>query len=368
VACHFQGGMGGAGLNQQNVVAFDVVPTRTNPKFHSGVVHAAADVELNHECTAEVNRLFPIVQGEQRNIGGCVVSVPDFDPVRFTPINAPALFGAGDIARISDGAIRGNLRQRQLAAYPRELRGDFSSTSAGRTRILPDGRIGKFGWKAQFATLDEFVASACAIELGLSNPRRKQDRPHQQGEDREAQLDMSSEQVFTLTSFTGSLPRPAQVLPSDAAQRSEVQRGERLFASIGCADCHTANLGAVAGIYSDLLLHKLEDDRDLNKYARVDPEIPLPDGQPFPNEWKTPPLWGVADTAPYFHDGRSLTLESAILRHGLQAKHVTARFTALELEDQRAVIGFLGTLRAPRAEPVPPRATEQLAARQTEPR
>ena len=31
------------------------------------------------------------------------------------------------------------------------------------------------------------------------------------------------------------------------------------------------------------------------------------------SEWRTPPLWGVADSAPYLHDGRAATLEAAIL-------------------------------------------------------
>ena len=45
------------------------------------------------------------------------------------------------------------------------------------------------------------------------------------------------------------------------------------------------------------------------------PSVPLPDGHPLPEEWKTPPLWGVADSAPYFHDGGSPTLDAAIRRH-----------------------------------------------------
>jgi CxxC motif-containing protein (DUF1111 family) len=360
-ACHFQAGVGGAGPGKQNVMAFDVVPTRTNPKFHAGVVHASAVAEPNRECPSEINRLFPVVQGEQRKVGGCVVTVPEFNPVSFTSMNTPALFGSGAIDRLSDGAIRGHQRQRQRAIYPREIRGDFSATPAGRVRVLADGRIGRFGWKAQFATLEEFVASACAVEIGLSNPRRRQDRPHQQGEDREAPFDLSGDQVLSLTAYTGSLPQPIRVLPEESGARNEIERGEMLFTKIGCADCHAPDLGGVAGIYSDLLLHKLEDDRDGGAYGRLNPDLPLPDDQPLPNEWRTPPLWGVADSAPYFHDGAAPTLEAAILRHGLQARHVTSRYRSLPASDQVAVIRFLETLRAPAAEPVPSSLTTLAA-------
>lgn len=358
VACHFQGGVGGAGQNKQNVLSFDVVATRTNPKFHGGVVHAAAVGDRNLETPAEVNTLFPIVQGEQRRVAGCTITIPDFNPVSFVPINPPSLFGSGQIERISERAIRSNQRSRQLALYPREVRGDFAGTPAGRLRVLPNGRVGKFGWKAQFATLEEFVASACAVEIGLSNPQRKQDRPHQQGEDKEAALDMTGEQIVALTAYTGSLAAPHPVLPGDSAGRAAAARGEELFASIGCADCHTPQLDGIAGIYSDLLLHKLEEDRDINAgYGRLNPDLPIPADQPHPNEWKTPALWGVADSAPYFHDGGSPTLEAAILRHGMQAGHVTERYRRLEPADQLAIVGFLKTLRAPQAEPAP-RAVE----------
>lgn len=353
VACHSQGGVGGAGQTKQNVLAFDVVPTRTNPKFHEGVVHASAVTDQCHECSTEVNRIFPIVQGEQRRVGGCVITIPDFDPVRFTPINPPSLFGSGAIDHLADSAIRGYQRKRQVEIYPRELRGDFTATPAGRARVLADGRIGKFGWKAQFATLEEFVANACAVELGLSNPKRRQDRPHQQGEDRDAPLDMTAEQLLALTAFTESLPVPVRRLPATASELLAAEKGEQLFTSIGCAECHVSSLGSVAGIYSDLLLHKLEDDTQGGAYGRVDPDLNLPADQPFPNEWKTPPLWGVADTAPYFHDGGCPTLESAILRHGAQARHVTARYRNLEPEDQQAILRFLETMRAPEVEAAP---------------
>lgn len=64
-------------------------------------------------------------------------------------------------------------------------------------------------------------------------------------------------------------------------------------------------------------------------------------------EWRTPPLWGVQDSAPYLHDGRAASLTEAIVMHGGEAKPSAARFLALDYVSRRAVLEFLGTLRSP---------------------
>ena len=35
-------------------------------------------------------------------------------------------------------------------------------------------------------------------------------------------------------------------------------------------------------------------------------------------EWRTPPLWGFRDSAPYLHDGRAQDLAQAVALHGGQ--------------------------------------------------
>ncbi len=64
-------------------------------------------------------------------------------------------------------------------------------------------------------------------------------------------------------------------------------------------------------------------------------------------EWRTPPLWGVADSAPYLHDGRSETLDSAIRWHGGEAAHVATAYRSLRSESREQILAFLATLRAP---------------------
>ena len=65
-------------------------------------------------------------------------------------------------------------------------------------------------------------------------------------------------------------------------------------------------------------------------------------------EWRTPPLWGVADTAPYLHDGRAETLDEAILWHGGEAESSRNLYSDLSRESKDAVLAFLSSLRAPR--------------------
>jgi CxxC motif-containing protein (DUF1111 family) len=225
----------------------------------------------------------------------------------------------------------------------------------GRPRVLPDGRVGKFGWKAQFATLEEFVAAACANELGLGNPRMEQARPMACLDYPTVERDLADAQFRSLVAFVDTLPRPVEAVPTDPDRRLRSDRGKALFGEVGCATCHTPDLAGVEGVYSDFLLHRLDDRSRGEGGYRETPPVPLPEDYPLPEEWKTPPLWGVADSAPYFHDGGSPTLESAVRRHHGDAESVTAAYLKLSADDRAALIDFLKTLRAPSdAEPVPP--------------
>jgi CxxC motif-containing protein (DUF1111 family) len=326
------------------------VPERRD--VHSGVVHADAVAPHLKETAASVQRTFPFIRGGTRIVDGCEVKVGDFDPVAFDSINTPALFGAGLIDEISDAQLHAHGLGRTAKALSKEIVGDFTTTATGRL-VLADGGLGKFGWKGQFATLEEFVAAACAVEMGLSNPGRQQDLPLAYKPDEQAKLDMTRQQLDALVAFVRTLPRPEQVLPADPKTLDAVRRGEDLFVQVGCADCHIPDFGGIEGIYSDFRLHRIDDQTTAGAYVRaLDTLVAPPDTHPKPDEWKTPPLWGVADSAPYFHDGGSPTLEDAIARHDLQAKRSREKFAALKTPDRKAVMTFLSTLRAPKfAEP-----------------
>jgi hypothetical protein len=71
-----------------------------------------------------------------------------------------------------------------------------------------------------------------------------------------------------------------------------------------------------------------------------------PPGPPFNfvTQHITEPLWGVGDTAPYGHDGRSGTLEDVILRHGGEALAARTSFAALPTFAQSWLVTFLRSL------------------------
>jgi hypothetical protein len=61
-------------------------------------------------------------------------------------------------------------------------------------------------------------------------------------------------------------------------------------------------------------------------------------------QFLTRPLWGVGSTGPYGHDGRSMTLNDVILRHGGEALTARNAFAALKPNDQTSLILFLNSL------------------------
>jgi CxxC motif-containing protein (DUF1111 family) len=72
------------------------------------------------------------------------------------------------------------------------------------------------------------------------------------------------------------------------------------------------------------------------------------EGAPIGNAmFTTARLWGVADTAPYLHDGRATTLFDAIELHGGEAQGARDAFLALSDAERDLLLAFLGTLRTP---------------------
>ena len=167
--------------------------------------------------------------------------------VRSSERNPPALFGAGLIDAIPDEAIEAAARRKSSG----------SASVKGRVSRLKDGRIGRFGWKAQTATLEDFVLSAAAGEIGLEVPGR-----HQAADPRlpglaATGLDMDQEECNLLIDYVRNLPVPVATKAADDKDAAQIKAGETTFKSIGCANCHLPKLGDVDGIYSDLLLHDM---------------------------------------------------------------------------------------------------------------
>ncbi len=350
-SCHFQGGLGGGGANEHNAVSFEVFPRPGDLTFVTGNLHNFSTDPASKETEKKLRELYPVVKGRTIQTGtqNCrmTTTIPDFDPVRTESIQTTALFGAGWIDLISDRAILRNERNRGLRTAAKEMSLDFDNIPVGRVRRVASG-IGKFGWKAQFATLEEFVAAACANELGLGTPSTEQAKPLV-GATSGTTPDLDKKQFRSLMAFIKTLPKPIAV-GGDAT----AAHGKELFTTIGCAVCHVPDIGGVKGVFSDFLLYTLDDPPPPGGSAEYGapppPELKLPDrpdSEPKPNEWKTPALWGVADSAPYLHDGSAATLRDAIKKHRGDAKSVSEKYKILAPDDQAAVLAFLGTLKAP---------------------
>jgi CxxC motif-containing protein (DUF1111 family) len=347
-ACHNQGGIGGGGDMEHNVTAF-IVEDKSLPKAREGVVHAFAIKREFQETLADVHSSLPNVPRlpleRLTNISGrhCDV-VPFPQGVHISQRNTPALFGAKLIDEIPDRDIIAVERKERLkwGLAP----SDNESAPVGRAHRLADGRIGRFGWKAQTASLSDFVQNACANELGLSNPGHPQPTPLNKPNYQQVGLDLTLDQCNQITAFVASLPKPQKVNDGQSAHD-----GEKVFANIGCANCHVPDVGSVDGIYSDLLLHRMGQTlQGGGSYGQPPPEDPnsKPHDGPLADEWRTPPLWGVADSAPYMHDGRAKTLQEAIKFHGGQAASSAQRFAQLPVAEQVQLVSFLKSLRAPK--------------------
>ena len=134
---------------------------------------------------------------------------------------------------------------------------------------------------------------------------------------------------------------------ADVDTRYDAERGimNRLFATATLlidtsrdADAHaklTPHRGTftVSDIFTDFRRHDLGPAFHERNY----------DGT-VQTDFMTAPLWGVGSKAPYGHDGRSITLEDVILRHGGEAAASKSTFVALGDDNQRKIIEYLQTL------------------------
>jgi mono/diheme cytochrome c family protein len=307
--------------------------------------------------------------------------------------NTPALFGAGVIDKIPERVLQEVAAEQAKSAAPptqtpeatqadnsQRARSHRSRSSdgllpvSGRVAILKDGKVGRFGWKANVATLHEFTLQACSNELGLEVPGVPRAAPPWIKDYKAAGLDLTAEQCDCLTRYVASLPPPIVRPPETAQHAAEITHGRALFTQIGCAACHRPKLGDVEGIYSDLLLHDMGQSlsgtgfygTNLDVLSGADQIEPLPASEVSSEratkekpskfgagarEWRTPPLWGVRDSAPYLHDGRAETIATAVAMHGGEGLLAAQSFGKLTAKEQMEIEQFLQSLAAPPSQP-----------------
>ena len=254
----------------------------------------------------------------------------EYDPTTATVFEqrqTPSLFGAGLIESIPGAVILAN-------EDPGDSDGDGIFGVARTLVINGVPEVGRFGWKAQVPTLRDFVKDAMGAELGITTPADGRGFALVSDGDAVPDPELSDKDVDRMAYFLEELPAPQRPL---ALQVKGGPKGGKLFAQIGCAKCHVPSLDGANGpvpLYSNLLLH---DVMPAGYRGMSEPGAGV-------GMFRTPPLWGVGDTAPYMHDGRASTLRDAILAHDSEAASVRAAFQALNPAQQDALLAFLEAL------------------------
>ena len=275
--------------------------------------------------------------------------------VTLSPRVAPQMIGMGMIQAIHEADILAK-------ADPDDADGDGISGKASlvrdhRTREL---KLGRFGYKAENASVRDQSASAFVGDMGISNP----DAPFHHGDCTSAQQDCfarasgvqerlgdteAPDPVLELVTFySENLAVPARRDPGDA----KILKGKELFYQSGCVSCHTpkfvtrrdaenkAHAFQLIWPYSDFLLHDMGEGLADGQRVGVADE----------REWRTQPLWGIGLTETvnehtfFLHDGRARNLTEAILWHGGEAQAARDAFATLNKSDRTALIAFLESL------------------------
>jgi CxxC motif-containing protein (DUF1111 family) len=274
----------------------------------------------------------------------CQPVVPDGADVvaRRAPI---PLFGAGLVEAIPDEAIR-SLED----PFDRDGNG-----VRGRAAIVVDvasgeRRVGRFGWKAQQATLLAFSGDAYRNEMGITNDLFPREYALGVSDEWMKRCDLRPEPedvrdpltrrrgIDNFESFMRFLAPIGRGRVDEA-----VRDGERIFQAIGCSTCHVPAFVTgpsanplfnrkVVPLYSDLLLHDVGTGDG------------IPQADAGPDEIRTPALWGLRVRRPLLHDGSAATIEDAIDRHRREADLARRGVAGLRAEDMQRLMAFLKSL------------------------
>jgi CxxC motif-containing protein (DUF1111 family) len=235
---------------------------------------------------------------------------------------------------------------------PNDRDNDGISGRAARIIDLESGRerIGRFGWKAQHATLLAFSGDAYRNEMGITNDLFPD----------ESALGFTTEQLRAcavtrgledvrdkrtklrgIDNFANFMRFLAPV--GRGVSSASAQAGEGIFQSVGCAGCHAPVLTTgiqsnpvfdrkAVPLFSDLLLHDVGTGDGIEQASAQ------------ANEIRTPALWGLRFRRPLLHDGSVATPAEAIEHHAGEASNVMSRYRSLPDVERQQLIDFLNSL------------------------
>ncbi|MBY0495228.1 MAG: hypothetical protein K2Y23_13535 [Cyanobacteria bacterium] len=295
--------------------------------------------------------------GKFRTVGGTTLfqmfSLPDHRCQAVIPAEANVVARRAPIPVFGSGLLEA-VPDETLLALEDPFDRDRDGIS-GRAAVVVDKatgvrRVGRFGWKAQIATLLTFSGDAYTNEMGITNDVFPEE-PHggvaaarlrecDRVKDPEDLVDprTGKRAIDNFEAFMKFLAPPPRGTITD-----EVRVGEQVFAEVGCTSCHTpvlmtgANPSAALNrkplaLFADLLLHELGTGDGIEQ------------GAAEPDEIRTPALWGLRFRRPLLHDGSAATPAEAIRRHGGEAAGVVERFNRASEPMRRALLAFLDSL------------------------
>ncbi len=300
-ACHFEPVIGGSGPRGVNVMRHGIT---------SGDAFTSPNVgTILHKQTRDLTD---------------VVRAQDAADI-FEHRQTPALFGLGLIDDLDEAVIT-------ASADPDDTESPDGIT--GRVSWTDGGQVGRFGWKAQVPSLTEFVRDAVSAEFGMTlDYEEGLTFGAIQDNDDVPDPEFAPEDAELLADFMRMLGPPPRTSTDAAAEAA----GEDVFVAVGCDGCHTPSLEGPEGpveLYSDLLLHEVLPEG----------ESGIEEASAGEREFRTAPLWGLAVTGPYLHDGSADTIVQAIEGHAGEATGVVEAYQALSEADRAALNAFLESL------------------------
>lgn len=364
-SCHFKDGRGRPPLSAEEPMSSMLIRLSVPGKAEDGgpMPHPAYGGQLNDRAILGVPAegratvTYEEISGKYADGTPYTLSKPRYQfqdlafgelgaEAMFSPRVAPAVFGVGLLEAIDAEVLKG-------WADPEDKDGDGIS---GRINHVPgpDGKttVGRFGWKANVATLRQQDAGAALGDMGITtslNPG--QNCPDAQEACKAAptggEPEMSDRQLDKMTFYMHTLAVPARRDVADPI----VMKGAAIFEDAGCVSCHKPQVKTEAHEikatahqeiqpFTDLLLHDMGE-------ALADGR---PDYKAGGQEWRTPPLWGIGlvktvnKHTRFLHDGRARNLEEAVLWHGGEGEKAKEYFRTLPKDERAALIAFLESL------------------------
>ena len=307
---------------------------------------------------------FPSIEIQER--------VPDTENIRTTRMSLD-LLGDGFVEAVADQTFVDLAREQCKSS-----RGKICGQVLHVPIVEAPGQmgVGRFGWKDQHASLLSFAGDAYLNEMGITNrlqPDEVTNLCNTVSEPNDTPGPDGLSDIDHFARFVRATKAPARDL--ELVGTPQVRTGEQLFSKVGCATCHVpslttaaagtkinggtftipAALGSVAFYpYGDYLMHDVgtgdgilqatQEHYGRKVFQMMSAYLSKQDFESSRNKIRTAPLWGVRLQPRLMHDGASLTLRDAILRHRGEATQVTQKFERLTKADQQAIIEFLKSL------------------------